>query len=99
LPDPKPAGVLLAGENLLATDIVATRLMGFDPMKLRMYSFLLRESDGDYGIHSPDDIEVVTSQPEWNGCLADRTRSFLNFKPHPGWIGHVEMNPTKEEDI
>jgi uncharacterized protein (DUF362 family) len=97
VPDPDPAGVLLAGENLLAADIVATRLMGFDPMKMRMYSFLLKESDEDYGIHSLDEIEVVASQPEWSGCLADRTSKFLNFKPHPGWVGHVEMKPTKED--
>jgi uncharacterized protein (DUF362 family) len=99
VPDPKPAGVLLAGENLLATDIVATRLMGFDPMKMRMYSFLLKESEEDYSIHGLEDIEVVASQPEWNGCLADRASKFLDFRPHPGWIGHVEMEPIKEEHL
>jgi len=99
VPDPNPAGVLLAGENLLAADIVATRLMGFDPMKMRMYSFLLKESDEDYGIHSLDEIEVVASQPEWTGCLADHTSKFLHFEPHPGWIGHVEMKPTTEEHL
>jgi hypothetical protein len=71
--------------------------MGFDPMKMRMYSFLLKESDGDYGIHSLDEIEVVASPPEWSTCLADRTSRFLDFKPHPGWIGHIEMDPTSEE--
>ena len=34
-PDPVAAGVLLAGENLLAVDLVAARLMGFDPLKIR----------------------------------------------------------------
>ncbi|MGD1154269.1 MAG: DUF362 domain-containing protein [Terriglobia bacterium] len=97
VPDPKSAGVLLAGENLLATDLVATRLMGFDPMKMRMYSFLLKESDEDYGFHSLDEIEVVASPPEWSTCLGDPISRFLNFKPHPGWIGHVEMEPTSEE--
>jgi hypothetical protein len=98
-PDPKPSSVLLAGENLLATDLVATRLMGFDPMKVRTYSFLLKESDRDYGIHSLDEIEVVASPQEWSTCLADRTSRFLDFKPHPGWIGHIEMEPTSEEPL
>jgi len=68
-------------------------------MKMRIYSFILKESGEDYGIHSLDEIEVVASQPEWGGCLADRTSKFLDFEPHPGWVGHVEMKPTKEEDL
>ena len=99
VPDPKASGVLLAGENLLATDLVAARLMGFDPMKMRMYSFLLKECDRDYGIRTLDEIEVVASLPEWSGCLADRSSRYLDFKPHPGWIGHVEMEPTSEEPL
>jgi uncharacterized protein (DUF362 family) len=97
VPDPNPAGVLLAGENLLATDLVATRLMGFDPMKVRMYSFLLKESGQDYGVHSLDEIQVVASPPEWRTCLGDRVSSFLDFRPHPGWIGHIEAGPTSKE--
>jgi len=96
VPDPKPSGVLLAGENVLATDLVAARLMGFDPLKMRMYSFLLKECDEDYGIHSLHEIEVIASPQEWSTCLADRTSRFLDFKPHPGWIGHIEMEPTAE---
>ena len=34
-PNPVSARTLLAGENLLAVDIVATRLMGFDPLSSR----------------------------------------------------------------
>jgi uncharacterized protein (DUF362 family) len=99
VPDPKPAGVLLAGENLLAADIVATRLMGFDPMKMRLYSFLLKDSHEDYGIRDFGEIEVVASPAEWSACLADRESRFLHFKPHPGWIGHIEMEPTSEEPL
>ena len=90
LPDPKPCGVLVAGENFLATDLVAARLMGFDPLRMRMYSFLLNESPQDYGLRSLDEIDVIASPTEWSTCLGDRTSRFLDFKPYPGWIGHIE---------
>jgi uncharacterized protein (DUF362 family) len=99
VPDPKPCGVLLAGENFLATDLVAARLMGFDPLRMRMYSFLLKESDDDYGIHSLDEIEVIVSPQEWSTCLADRTSRFLDFKPYPGWVGHIEAQTTVKEAL
>jgi hypothetical protein len=99
VPSPKAAGVLLAGENFLATDLVATRLMGFDPMKVRMYSYLLNESGVDYGIRSFDDIEVVAPEECWRSCLANRDGRFLDFKPHPGWVGHIEAQSSAQGEL
>ena len=48
-PDPNRSGVMLASENFLAADIVGARLMGFDPLKIKMFSKLLEETDWDYG--------------------------------------------------
>ena len=90
LPDPKLSGVLLCGENYLAVDIVATRLMGFDPLKLKMYSYLLKS--GIYGFCSPSDIEVLSNNTRWQKCLLDSQDPFLSYKPHTGWIGHIEIN-------
>jgi len=92
-PDPVPAGVLLGGANLLAVDLVATRLMGFDPLKVRMYRELLADQEFDFGLRSLDEIEVISSEPVWRNCLQDRANHFLDFKPHPGWIGHLEIQP------
>ena len=39
-PEPVRAGVLVAGEDLLAVDAVAARLMGFDPHRLPFYRYL-----------------------------------------------------------
>jgi uncharacterized protein (DUF362 family) len=91
-PDPVPAGVLLAGENLLAVDLVATRLMGFDPLKLKMYAHLLANTDFDFGLRSLDDIEVCTADAAWANCLRDVSNRFLGFNPHPGWLGHIEVH-------
>ena len=92
-PDPIPAGVLLAGENLLAVDLVATRLMGFDPLKVRMYRELLADTEFDFGVRRLDEIEVVSNEPSWEKCLQDKKNRFLDFNPHPGWIGHLEIQP------
>ena len=97
-PDPVAAGVLLAGENLLAADFVATRLMGFDPLKLKMYAHLLQDSTFDFGLRKLDDIEIRSANPAWLNCLRDNSSRFLDFAPHPGWIGHIEINP-KGSDV
>jgi hypothetical protein len=92
-PDPVAAGVMLAGENLLAVDLVATRLMGFDPLKLKMYAYLLQNSTFDFGVRRPADIVIRSANPAWLNCLRDNSSRFLDFAPHPGWIGHIEISP------
>ncbi len=90
-PDPHYSGILLASENLLAADVVGTRLMGFDPLKVKMFTYLLNENDWDYGIRKIEDIQVKTSVEDWKNCLADKENKFLNYKPYPGWIGQLEV--------
>jgi hypothetical protein len=99
MPDPVPAGVLLAGENLLAVDLVATRLMGFDPLKVRMYQFLLEDPMFDFGLHGLSDIRVLSPEPSWAGCLQDAASRFFDFAPHPGWVGHLEIQPRDREFV
>jgi uncharacterized protein (DUF362 family) len=94
-PDPRPCGCLIAGRNLFAVDLVATRLMGFDHRKIRQFS-LVQSGRWDFGLHSLSAIEVIGQQhravgegffgPTWQGPAFD-------FKPHPGWRGHIELHP------
>lgn len=92
-PDPVRSGVLLAGQNYLAVDLVATRLMGFDPMKVKVLSTTLAHPDFDFGVRRLDEIEVLTNVPAWADCLGNPHDAFLNFAPHPGWAGHLEIQP------
>ena len=69
-PDPVRAGVLVAGEDLLAVDAVAMRLTGFDAQRLPLYRYLCGADRWDW------------SALGWG--------SDLHFRPHPGWVGHVE---------
>jgi len=97
-PDPKPSAVLIAGENPLAVDLIATRLMGFDPRKLRVYANALKDKWHNFGVRRLDDLEVVTTREDWRGCISDSCSRFLDFRPHPGWINQVEVNHVNAGD-
>jgi uncharacterized protein (DUF362 family) len=90
-PDPVYSGVLVAGENLLATDIVGTRLMGFNPSKVKMFNYLLSEYNWNYGLKDYSDIKICANSKEIIACLKDNENKFYNFQPHPGWIGKIEI--------
>ena len=90
-PDPKAAGALLGGANLLAVDLVAARLMGFDPLRMKMYAALLNDREFDFGVRSLGQIQVLSDSPAIQACLGDRTDRFFDFEPHPGWKDHIEM--------
>ena len=95
-PDPVPAGCLVAGENPFAVDMAATRLMGLDPA--RVPQFRVAFGGGwDFGLRSPGDVELRTTSgavvgggelftPEWRSPVPP-------FRPHPGWVGHLEAAP------
>lgn len=92
-PDAKRSGCLVIGQNPLAVDMVATRLMGFDFRKLRQFDLVLKD-EWDFLVHSPSDIEVILDgklvggESFFDPCWKD---SLLGFKPHPGWVGKVEV--------
>jgi uncharacterized protein (DUF362 family) len=95
-PTDVPLGVILAGTDPVAVDLVAVRLMGFDAEKLAK----LREPMNDEGprvttVRSGSDVsvgEVARGSAE----VADRTLEDISweraFVPHAGWVGHIEMD-------
>ena len=77
--DAKPCGVLIAGTNPVATDFVATRLMGFNWQKVPTIREAFQISDLKLADFSPADIEVAPELGE-----------VFHFRPHFGWVGHIE---------
>jgi uncharacterized protein (DUF362 family) len=77
-PDAKPAGCLVVGQNPVAVDMVTTRLMGFDLAQVRQFE-ILQSPEWDFGFRSIDEVSVLGDQ-----------KLNLHFKPHPGWLGHLE---------
>lgn len=90
-PDAVSSSVLIAGENLFAVDIVGTRLMGFDPQKIKTFTFLLNDENRSLGIKDYSDINILSNVNDWKDCLYNKTEKYLDYKPYPGWIGHIEI--------
>lgn len=77
-PHSKDARVLIAGDNLLSTDIVAARLMGLNPLKIKYMSYFV-----DKGVINLKDISVVSGIYE-NDIFDDNSK-YLDFKVEPMW--------------
>lgn len=92
-PSSRRCGCLVAGEHPIATDLVTTRLMGFDPRKILQFSAAF-ESSWDFGLKAFSDIEVRHGARPTAGAdffaSADTSRYF-GFVPHPGWVGAIEV--------
>jgi uncharacterized protein (DUF362 family) len=92
-PDEKPCGCLIAGENPFSVDLVTTRLMGFDIDKVHQFD-IIKNKKWDFQVRSASEVSVI-----FNGNIVDRnsfwekqkSNKFFNFKPHPGWTGHIEI--------
>ena len=89
-PDPKESGCLVCGEDPLATDIVAARLMGFDPAKIKQFSLADDPAFPDVGVPS-ESIEVISEREDVVRMFQHKD-PLLAFRPHPGWVGHLEVN-------
>jgi len=87
-PERRPVGVIAAGRNPLAVDIACTRLMGFDPTRLRWVPALL---EGPF-FTDLRAISVRTDDERIRTMLTTRD-PLLAFRPHPGWVGRVEIGP------
>ena len=90
---PKPAGVIIGGDDPVALDVVAATLMGFDWRRIRMLQGIADSKDAsEYATFAGDEpsIEVVSNVPEWNSLEALRQKT-LNFDPPSGWRKFVEL--------
>jgi uncharacterized protein (DUF362 family) len=89
---PKYCGLIAAGFDPLAADLVCTKLMGFDYKKIKLlYNALTSEifsiKNNDY-----DNIHVVSNDSKFNKKLIDiKLSDTFHFEPHFGWKGHIEL--------
>ncbi len=87
--DARPAGLIIAGGNPVAVDWVATRLMGFDPRRVKIVGEAFGESTLPLVGFAPEAIDVrsTMSLPDLAG---DEPDPLLAFRPHFGWVGAIE---------
>lgn len=93
-PDPKPAGMILAGRHPAAVDMVAATIMGFDWSKIRLLKNAFGIREKNFVPFSPDQIRVISNRNDWSGPL-DELKEVHHFKPHFGWAGEIER---RDED-
>lgn len=88
-PDAKNCGLIVAGFNPCAVDLVCTRLMGFDYKKIRMLDYILNFPE--LFKTNLSGIKIVTNKNF--ECLfdEDNKNKYFNFEPHPGWKGYIEI--------
>ena len=91
-PTPKPANMVLAGNNALAVDLVCARLMGFDYRQLRVLHRALADHSMPVCGFEYDEVVCKSKDPQFSRALAEFDGMGLAFKPHFGWQGHVELN-------
>ncbi len=93
-PDPKMAGVLMAGADSLLVDIAAATLMGFDHEQIRLLRHARAIQDYPVGSGDPTVMQLVSNVESWRSL--DRLRSsHLGFRPPRGWRGFIEVGGSR----
>jgi len=85
-PDSKNVGIVIAGFNPLAVDIVGVRLMGFDWRKLK---WAVRACEFSY-FSDPSIIKINSNILQFTTMFQSQDVP-IEFKPHPGWKGYIEV--------
>jgi len=90
-PAPKPCGVLVGGFNELCVDMATSRVMGFDPVKIPKFKNISNEAFQKFCGIDFKDMQCVSNIKEWDKNISNFTGKCLDFKPHYGWKGHIEV--------
>lgn len=91
-PSAKFCGCLVAGDDLVAVDLVTSQLMGIDPSRLRQFE-VAADKEWPFRVRSPADVFVSVNGKQllgeelMNPC-ADIPR--FRFRPPDGWSGAIE---------
>jgi len=90
-PIPKPVGTVLAGMKPVAVDLACARLMGFDYNRLPVLFRALEEHRLPLIKCGYDSIVCRSSDPQFDGRLAELSGLNTAFKPHFGWRRQIEI--------
>ncbi len=88
-PDSKRCGLIVAGFNLWAVDLVCTRLMGFDYKKIKMLTSPLTHPELSKACLSG--IKINSNKNFTDLLDIENKNKYFSFTPHPGWKGHIEI--------
>jgi uncharacterized protein (DUF362 family) len=89
-PDPVNSGYLFCGMNPVATDAVNTYFMGFDPFKIPaiLHAFSVKR----YSLTNFRYEDIIVKMDGESYTIVEIPKKLIKkFKPHFGWVGHIEM--------
>jgi uncharacterized protein (DUF362 family) len=93
-PASKQCGLLLAGYNPVAVDLVCSRIMGFDYNKIPLFKYVMNSKQYALYSYSPEDIMIASDRCN---TFSEVYASYgCNFIPSKGWKGHIEYNAERE---
>jgi uncharacterized protein (DUF362 family) len=91
--DPRPCGVIIAGVNPVAADVVGAELMGFEHRRIPMLEHAFEHHPLrliDFGAEA---IEIRSNVDGWSGDLKSlRQAEPFRFAPPLGWNSHIERS-------
>lgn len=90
-PDPLPCGVIIAGHNPVAVDVVGAEIMGFDYSRIPQLAEAFKEHAFPLVCFKPEEITISTNVAECEGGLAAlRAANPFAFAAPLGWNGYIE---------
>jgi uncharacterized protein (DUF362 family) len=88
-PDDRPAGLVVASENPVFADAVATRLMGFDHRHIPIIARALEPMRWPLSFHPWEAGTCVSNISGLEGPATCLPVDRFPFQPHFGWEGHI----------
>jgi hypothetical protein len=89
--DPRPEGLIVAGLDPLAVDLVCARIMGFDYRRIPVLSNALNPHPHSLNSVQYSKIRCYSNVNDYDRRLSQIEGPCLGFRPHFGWIGHVAV--------
>lgn len=94
-PFPAHAGLIIAGGNPLAVDLVCAHAMGFDCTKIPILFRGLEPHEFPLCRFSRADVEICSNDQSLAGHTASVPWNLQQFEPHFGWKGHIELKASQ----
>jgi uncharacterized protein (DUF362 family) len=99
--DPLNCGVILAGQNPVAVDVVGAELMGFDYQRIPMLAEAFKPHALPLVQFGPERIATCSNVSGWSGSIEKlRHANPFHFSPPLGWDRHIErtvsIDPPRE---
>jgi uncharacterized protein (DUF362 family) len=92
-PNSKKLGLLVAGDNPVAVDLVCSRIIGFDYQKIPTFRYALNAKKYVLFNGKISEIKIISDKCNEFGDLYDILN--CNLIPAKGWRGHIEYEKNK----